>query len=164
MSHIPGISIGSSSTSSSLSDDEETEDRQGQWLRRRRLDGALNRVPVGFYTQVWKVLQKVSGGAGYWLEAEVIISKSDTSKLIGWSRVDIQNQPIGMLGSDGDFRGWGLYNFSPIIKLRLKQLIGWSRADTPDHHDLVSFSGFHYRWKMTTVDMPEACTLPLSSS
>lgn len=32
----------------------------GQWLRRRRLDGALNKVPVGFYQKVWKVLQKVS--------------------------------------------------------------------------------------------------------
>ena len=35
-------------------------DRQGQWLRRRRLDGALNRVPEDFYTRVWKVLSKVS--------------------------------------------------------------------------------------------------------
>lgn len=34
--------------------------RHGQWLRRRRLDGALNRVPVGFYQKVWKILQKVS--------------------------------------------------------------------------------------------------------
>ena len=34
-------------------------DRQGQWLRRRRLDGALNRVPVGFYTDIWKLLQRV---------------------------------------------------------------------------------------------------------
>lgn len=34
-------------------------DRQGQWLRRRRLDGAINRVPVGFYQKVWKILQKV---------------------------------------------------------------------------------------------------------
>uniref|UniRef100_A0A8C1XTJ6 Phosphorylase b kinase regulatory subunit n=1 Tax=Cyprinus carpio TaxID=7962 RepID=A0A8C1XTJ6_CYPCA len=35
------------------------DSRQGQWLRRRRLDGALNRVPVGFYQKVWKILQKV---------------------------------------------------------------------------------------------------------
>jgi len=34
-------------------------DRQGQWLRRRRLDGALNRVPVGFYSDIWKLLQRV---------------------------------------------------------------------------------------------------------
>uniref|UniRef100_A0A671N3Y3 Phosphorylase b kinase regulatory subunit n=1 Tax=Sinocyclocheilus anshuiensis TaxID=1608454 RepID=A0A671N3Y3_9TELE len=34
------------------------DSRQGQWLRRRRLDGALNRVPVGFYQKVWKILQK----------------------------------------------------------------------------------------------------------
>ncbi|KAJ4450782.1 hypothetical protein ANN_02212, partial [Periplaneta americana] len=34
-------------------------DRQGQWLRRRRLDGALNRVPRDFYPRVWGVLERV---------------------------------------------------------------------------------------------------------
>ena len=34
-------------------------DRQGQWLRRRRLDGALNRVPRDFYPRVWHVLERV---------------------------------------------------------------------------------------------------------
>lgn len=34
-------------------------DRQGQWLRRRRLDGALNRVPINFYQEIWKVLGRV---------------------------------------------------------------------------------------------------------
>lgn len=34
-------------------------DRQGQWLRRRRLDGALNRVPREFYKRVWIILEKV---------------------------------------------------------------------------------------------------------
>ena len=38
---------------------EETDDRHGQWLRRRRLDGALNRVPRNFYPQIWKILGKV---------------------------------------------------------------------------------------------------------
>uniref|UniRef100_A0A6I8QL87 Phosphorylase b kinase regulatory subunit n=1 Tax=Xenopus tropicalis TaxID=8364 RepID=A0A6I8QL87_XENTR len=37
------------------------DDHQGQWLRRRRLDGAINRVPVGFYQRVWNVLQKCHG-------------------------------------------------------------------------------------------------------
>uniref|UniRef100_UPI00398E8A64 phosphorylase b kinase regulatory subunit alpha, liver isoform-like isoform X2 n=1 Tax=Pristiophorus japonicus TaxID=55135 RepID=UPI00398E8A64 len=37
------------------------DERQGQWLRRRRLDGAINRVPMGFYQKVWKVLQKCHG-------------------------------------------------------------------------------------------------------
>ncbi|XP_051869262.1 phosphorylase b kinase regulatory subunit alpha, liver isoform-like [Pristis pectinata] len=37
------------------------DDRQGQWLRRRRLDGAINRVPMGFYEKVWKLLQKCHG-------------------------------------------------------------------------------------------------------
>lgn len=36
-------------------------DRQGQWLRRRRLDGALNRVPKGFYPKVWSILEKCQG-------------------------------------------------------------------------------------------------------
>lgn len=45
------------------STDEENsmiDDRQGQWLRRRRLDGALNRVPRDFYSRVWTVLERVS--------------------------------------------------------------------------------------------------------
>ncbi|OCT94195.1 phosphorylase b kinase regulatory subunit alpha, liver isoform isoform X1 [Xenopus laevis] len=37
------------------------DDHQGQWLRRRRLDGAINRLPVGFYQRVWNVLQKCHG-------------------------------------------------------------------------------------------------------
>lgn len=37
------------------------DDRQGQWLRRRRLDGALNRVPRDFYPRVWTVLERVRG-------------------------------------------------------------------------------------------------------
>ncbi|CAB1315924.1 unnamed protein product [Coregonus sp. 'balchen'] len=37
------------------------DSRHGQWLRRRRLDGALNRVPVGFYQKVWSILQKCHG-------------------------------------------------------------------------------------------------------
>lgn len=40
----------------------EIDDRQGQWLRRRRLDGALNRVPRDFYSRVWTVLERVSNG------------------------------------------------------------------------------------------------------
>ncbi|XP_061743383.1 phosphorylase b kinase regulatory subunit alpha, liver isoform-like [Nerophis ophidion] len=37
------------------------EARQGQWLRRRRLDGAINRVPAGFYQKVWRILLKCHG-------------------------------------------------------------------------------------------------------
>nr|XP_018905270.1 PREDICTED: probable phosphorylase b kinase regulatory subunit alpha isoform X2 [Bemisia tabaci] len=36
-------------------------ERQGQWLRRRRLDGALNRVPKDFYSRVWSVLERCQG-------------------------------------------------------------------------------------------------------
>uniref|UniRef100_A0A663MDH4 Phosphorylase b kinase regulatory subunit n=1 Tax=Athene cunicularia TaxID=194338 RepID=A0A663MDH4_ATHCN len=48
------------SFSAMLEDQGSKDSRQGQWQRRRRLDGALNRVPVGFYQKVWNVLQKVS--------------------------------------------------------------------------------------------------------
>ncbi|XP_046899325.1 phosphorylase b kinase regulatory subunit alpha, skeletal muscle isoform-like [Hypomesus transpacificus] len=51
--------------------------RQGQWLRRRRLDGAINRVPVGFYQKVWKILQKCHG-----LSIEGwVLSSSTTSEM-----------------------------------------------------------------------------------
>lgn len=40
-------------------DDCIIDDRQGQWIRRRRLDGALNRVPCDFYPRVWTVLERV---------------------------------------------------------------------------------------------------------
>jgi hypothetical protein len=33
----------------------------GWWLRRRRNDGALNRVPPGFYPKVWRLLSKTAG-------------------------------------------------------------------------------------------------------
>ena len=36
-------------------------DRQGQWIRRRRLDGALNRVPRGFYSRIWLLLERCPG-------------------------------------------------------------------------------------------------------
>lgn len=42
-------------------EDSFESDRQGQWLRRRRLDGALNRVPVGFYSDIWKLLKRCHG-------------------------------------------------------------------------------------------------------
>lgn len=58
----PGTPMASSSGSfpSTYGRQTSKDNRQGQWQRRRRLDGALNRVPVGFYQKVWKVLQKVS--------------------------------------------------------------------------------------------------------
>ncbi|XP_020901994.1 phosphorylase b kinase regulatory subunit alpha, liver isoform [Exaiptasia diaphana] len=34
------------------------DEREGNWVRRRCLDGALNRVPEDFYRNVWKVLEK----------------------------------------------------------------------------------------------------------
>ncbi|XP_042227073.1 probable phosphorylase b kinase regulatory subunit alpha isoform X4 [Homarus americanus] len=54
-----GSFLGSSMTEGK-SDDSEG-DRYGQWLRRRRLDGALNRVPRNFYPRIWKVLEKCRG-------------------------------------------------------------------------------------------------------
>lgn len=42
-------------------EDEASLDKQGQWIRRRRLDGSLNRVPIGFYSKVWMTLEKCQG-------------------------------------------------------------------------------------------------------
>ncbi|XP_054457271.1 phosphorylase b kinase regulatory subunit alpha, skeletal muscle isoform isoform X2 [Anoplopoma fimbria] len=49
--------------------------RHGQWLRRRRLDGALNRVPIGFYQKVWRILQKCHG-----LSIEGFVLPSSTTR------------------------------------------------------------------------------------
>ena len=43
-----------------LGHQEEDLDREGQWRRRRRLDGALNRLPPDFYILVWHILERVS--------------------------------------------------------------------------------------------------------
>jgi len=47
--------------SDGLEDTNKEVSRQGNWLRRRRLDGALNRVPMGFYPKVWKLLERTYG-------------------------------------------------------------------------------------------------------
>ena len=39
------------------SEDSSLEDTHGSWIRRRRLDGALNRVPLGFYAKIWNILE-----------------------------------------------------------------------------------------------------------
>ncbi|XP_073212759.1 phosphorylase b kinase regulatory subunit alpha, liver isoform isoform X5 [Lepidochelys kempii] len=57
----PSSPTRTSSPTGSTGNDISWGDRQGQWLRRRRLDGAINRVPVGFYQKVWKILQKCHG-------------------------------------------------------------------------------------------------------
>ncbi|NWI72004.1 KPB1 kinase, partial [Todus mexicanus] len=67
--------LGKGSFSSMLADQGSKDSRQGQWQRRRRLDGALNRVPVGFYQKVWKVLQKCHG-----LSVEGFVLPSSTTR------------------------------------------------------------------------------------
>ncbi|XP_048370464.1 phosphorylase b kinase regulatory subunit alpha, skeletal muscle isoform isoform X3 [Sphaerodactylus townsendi] len=67
---------GHSIPQSGKAEDRPSKDgRQGQWLRRRRLDGALNRVPVGFYQKVWKILQKCHG-----LSVEGFVLPSSTTR------------------------------------------------------------------------------------
>ncbi|KAM9373673.1 phosphorylase b kinase regulatory subunit alpha, skeletal muscle isoform [Phaethornis superciliosus] len=67
--------LGRDSFSSMLGDQASKDSRQGQWQRRRRLDGSLNRVPVGFYQKVWKVLQKCHG-----LSVEGFVLPSSTTR------------------------------------------------------------------------------------
>ncbi|XP_045652655.1 phosphorylase b kinase regulatory subunit alpha, skeletal muscle isoform isoform X6 [Ursus americanus] len=73
----PGTPVASSSGSfpSAYGRQTSKDNRQGQWQRRRRLDGALNRVPVGFYQKVWKVLQKCHG-----LSVEGFVLPSSTTR------------------------------------------------------------------------------------
>ncbi|XP_016073119.1 PREDICTED: phosphorylase b kinase regulatory subunit alpha, skeletal muscle isoform isoform X4 [Miniopterus natalensis] len=73
----PGTSVTPSSNSFPSAYDQQTfkDNRQGQWQRRRRLDGALNRVPIGFYQKVWKVLQKCHG-----LSVEGFVLPSSTTR------------------------------------------------------------------------------------
>jgi phosphorylase kinase alpha/beta subunit len=62
MSRASSTEALSSSPDSHYSDSlEMLAEKQGQWLRRRRLDGALNRVPRGFYSQVYKLLVRCQG-------------------------------------------------------------------------------------------------------
>ncbi|NXE54870.1 KPB1 kinase, partial [Casuarius casuarius] len=67
--------LGKGSVTSLLEGQGAKDSRQGQWKRRRRLDGALNRVPVGFYQKVWKVLQKCHG-----LSVEGFVLPSSTTR------------------------------------------------------------------------------------
>uniref|UniRef100_A0A663MDG0 Phosphorylase b kinase regulatory subunit n=1 Tax=Athene cunicularia TaxID=194338 RepID=A0A663MDG0_ATHCN len=67
--------LGKGSFSAMLEDQGSKDSRQGQWQRRRRLDGALNRVPVGFYQKVWNVLQKCHG-----LSVEGFVLPSSTTR------------------------------------------------------------------------------------
>ncbi|KAM6198124.1 LOW QUALITY PROTEIN: phosphorylase b kinase regulatory subunit alpha, skeletal muscle isoform [Sarcoramphus papa] len=67
--------LGKGSFSSMPEEQGSKDSRHGQWQRRRRLDGALNRVPVGFYQKVWKVLQKCHG-----LSVEGFVLPSSTTR------------------------------------------------------------------------------------
>lgn len=71
----PGTSVTPSSGSFPRGQQTSKDNRQGQWQRRRRLDGALNRVPIGFYQKVWKVLQKCHG-----LSVEGFVLPSSTTR------------------------------------------------------------------------------------
>uniref|UniRef100_A0A8C7RZI2 Phosphorylase b kinase regulatory subunit n=1 Tax=Oncorhynchus mykiss TaxID=8022 RepID=A0A8C7RZI2_ONCMY len=70
-----GQSTGSRSLDVPVSTPITKDTRHGQWLRRRRLDGALNRVPIGFYQKVWKILQKCHG-----LSIEGFVLPSSTTR------------------------------------------------------------------------------------
>jgi phosphorylase kinase alpha/beta subunit len=44
-----------------LPEQTEAELSTGSWLRKRQLDGAINRVPEDFYLKVWRVLKHCKG-------------------------------------------------------------------------------------------------------
>lgn len=59
-------SMHSKTTADLLNDDDEHNHNHGHgkigvWIRRRRVDGALNRIPVDFYPKLWKIFEKCTG-------------------------------------------------------------------------------------------------------
>lgn len=61
----------------------------GQWLRRRCLDGALNRVPVGFYGKIWNILDRCHGLSveryRFWLEHKLTLEVIKLAVCIFWT-------------------------------------------------------------------------------
>jgi phosphorylase kinase alpha/beta subunit len=57
----PSTSFSGSLVDADSNEDQNESDKQGQWIRRRRLDGALNRVPRGFYSRMWMLLERCPG-------------------------------------------------------------------------------------------------------
>ena len=55
---------------------DDDSDREGQWRRRRRLDGALNRLPPDFYILVWHILERVSIDCGLYVHTCVYVTSS----------------------------------------------------------------------------------------
>lgn len=109
------------------------EERQGQWLRRRRLDGAINRVPVGFYQKVWKILQKCHG-----LSIDGYVLPSSTTREVRENRwKHIQFPECFQTGSCScDFDSWPRMCVGLCFLLRRWQLersslpCRWSRSWT----------------------------------
>lgn len=65
--------------------------RHGQWLRRRRLDGALNRVPTGFYTKIWAVLEKCQGIA---IEGRILMNQLTREMTPGELKFALQAEQV----------------------------------------------------------------------
>ncbi|OTF82416.1 phosphorylase B kinase alpha, kpb1-like protein [Euroglyphus maynei] len=66
-------------------------DRHGQWLRRRRLDGALNRVPIGFYSKVWNLLEKCQGIA---IEGRILMNQLTREMTAGELKFALQAEQV----------------------------------------------------------------------
>lgn len=71
--------------------DDENEDtsnkneKHGQWIRRRRLDGSLNRVPVGFYSKIWMTLERCLGIKIYGYTLNQSLTREMTTEEIKFS-------------------------------------------------------------------------------
>ncbi|KAL3312556.1 Phosphorylase b kinase regulatory subunit alpha [Cichlidogyrus casuarinus] len=48
-------------TSDIIKEEEDLERTREQWCRRRKIDGALNRCPPGFYERIYLLLERVNG-------------------------------------------------------------------------------------------------------
>nr|CAH8852696.1 unnamed protein product [Trichobilharzia regenti] len=56
-----GMTIEEATAAAAAGDDASQSDLRNLWSRRRKIDGALNRVPPGFYKRVYTILSHVQG-------------------------------------------------------------------------------------------------------
>ena len=72
------------------SEESEENDRHGIWIRRRRLDGGLNRVPLGFYSKVWMIVENCRGVQIRGQTLDTFLTQGVSFSLTVWK---IQNFP-----------------------------------------------------------------------
>lgn len=64
----------------------------------RKLNGALNRVPINFYERVWKILERVKGGI---VIAGHLLPQDPTLKIMTQQELNFSYKIEAMMGDIG---------------------------------------------------------------